>query len=100
MHYTERVSKNACSCFDTILRGGYFLLNTEEFNELAQKRCEIAISKSEEHERLEKQCYAEQNTNRMMEIAEDLKCVAEVECYKQGFKDALKLVYGGCSQNM
>ncbi len=82
---------------------GGFMLNTEEFNELAQKRCEIAISKSEEHERLEKQCYAEQNSNnikRMMEIASDLKCIAEVECYKQGFKDALKMVCGECSQDV
>lgn len=79
------------------------MLNTEEFNELAQKRCDVATSKSEEHERLEKQFYSTQNSNnikRMMEIASDLKCVAEIECYKQGYMDALKMINEACSQNV
>lgn len=70
------------------------MMNSEEFLALAQKRCDLAEVECSEFQELEKRCYEafhKKDIELFCDLVLQLRSVAEVECYKKGFSDALSI---------
>ena len=77
------------------------MINTREFTELTQKRCDLAENESIDFKILEERfCQACKNEDleEIIDLLLQLRCLAAELGYKKGFTDALSLVANPCSQ--
>lgn len=79
------------------------MMNSDEFLELVQKRCDLAEKECSEFEELEKRCceaFQMKDMELFCDLVIQLRCASEVACYKKGFVDAISIYKNPCSQNV